>query len=163
VTVRRPAPDPCESCPYRVDVQPGIWALDQYLLLMQYDRPTGEQPAALFLCHQNASGSEQARVCAGWAGTHRCNPRGHELLALRMAEHMGNLLPQDLYATHVYRPRRAKLFPSGAAAAAHGISGIPDPSPQAVAAINKIVARRPDITPPADHGRDDREGKGVEG
>jgi hypothetical protein len=144
--LRRPAPDPCGSCPYRRDVEPGIWAESEYLKLLPYDNHTGEQPPGMFQCHQNDPGDTAARVCAGWAGTHRHNPRGRELLALRLAEAFGTMTPRDVNATMTYRPGRAQLFASAAEAAEHGISGIEDPSPAARAVMGKIMARRSGIT-----------------
>ena len=40
----QPAKNPCGSCPYRKDVPSGVWAVSEYLKLVEYDRPTGEQP-----------------------------------------------------------------------------------------------------------------------
>jgi hypothetical protein len=42
-------------------VPSGAWVAEEYAKLPAYDRPTGEQPAGLFLCHQ-----QDGRACAGW-------------------------------------------------------------------------------------------------
>lgn len=58
-------PVPCTTCPYRRDVPSGIWAPEEYQKLLAYDRPTMQQPAALFMCHQGAGG-----LCTGWVQCH---------------------------------------------------------------------------------------------
>lgn len=130
--LRRPAPRPCESCPYRSDVPAGIWAPEEYDKLPRYDEPTYAQPAQVFLCHQR-----DGRVCAGWAGCHD----GNQLLALRLAGINGSMMPDDIAATVEYRSP-APIFDSGAAAAAHGQSGIDRPDERARRAIGKLTWRR---------------------
>lgn len=133
-SLRVPAPRPCESCPYRQDVPPGVWHLSEYRKLIEYDKPTGEQPVALFQCHQNDPGDESARICGGWAGVH-----GQEALALRMAIASGAIDPDTGMAAMDYQSP-VPLFASGAEAAAHGI--MDDPGPEAQAIMAKIRQRR---------------------
>lgn len=133
--IKGPAPNPCESCPYRCDVPSGVWHEDEYQKLVAYDRNTAEQPTALFQCHQVDLGSDQARLCAGWVGCH-----GTELLALRIGVATGEVSPDVLsYST------RIPLFASGAAARDHGIAEIDDPSPAAETVIQKISNNRPEV------------------
>jgi hypothetical protein len=138
----RPAPRPCESCPYRRDVEPGIWARSEYEKLPPYDGPTGEQPGRLFPCHQVRTPG-RIRVCAGWAAVHRANPSGHELLALRLAAAFDSMDPAELDATHDYSTP-VPLFASGQQAAEHGLAGIDAPSKRAAKIIGKVLRKRPD-------------------
>lgn len=132
-----PAPRPCASCPYRTDVPSGIWDASEYAKLPAYDRPTMEQPPQLFLCHQHDRGSEHSRVCGGWAGCHD----GDELLALRFALIDGRMAVEAAKATINYRSP-VPLFPSGAAAAEHGLAEITRPGSAAAAAMRKIGRQR---------------------
>lgn len=129
--VRPPAPRPCESCPYRLDVPSGVWAESEYAKLPAYDLPTGEQPAAVFLCHQ-----QDERACAGWAGCHD----GTTLLALRLAGIRPNLSVATAEAIRDYRSP-VPLHPSGAAAAAHGLAELEAPGPAADEARMKLFRR----------------------
>lgn len=141
--LRRPAPRPCESCPYRTDAPSGLWADSEYVKLAEYDRETFAQPTGAFQCHQTEAGNPRSRVCAGWAGTHRHNPRGHELLALRLAGVFGTLDAEDLDATIEYQTD-VPLFASGAAAAAHGMAELDHPGLRARVIADKILRTRPD-------------------
>jgi Family of unknown function (DUF6283) len=130
-----PRPRPCATCPYRRDVPPGIWAPEEYERLPRYDGEPGDQSPASFGCHQ-----ADGRVCSGWLG-HR-DP--WDLLAVRIGVLGGFLDPSCLsYETTV------PLFPSGAEAAAHGLSGVEDPPPEAQAAMRKILDRRGEEPPGA--------------
>jgi len=135
-----PTPRPCASCPYRRDVPPGIWAREEYEKLPNYDEPTPFQPPQVFLCHQHDSGTERAPVCGGWAGCHD----GDELLALRMAVFGGSMTVEDVEAVRDYNSP-VPLFASGAEAAAHGLSALRAPGPDAVKAIGKIQRARTDL------------------
>jgi hypothetical protein len=128
---RPPAPRPCVSCPYRTDVPSGVWAADEYEKLLAYDRPTFEQPIAVFLCHQ-----QDGRACAGWAGCHD----GDHLLALRFAGRDG-LSPEVADAIRDYRSP-IPLHPSGAAAAARGRAELETPGPAAVQLQKKLLRQR---------------------
>lgn len=118
-------PVPCGSCPYRRDVPSGIWAPHEYDKLVAYDRPTMEQPGAVFLCHQR-----DGCICGGWLACHpKRGPSG--LLALRLSAMKGEL---DLgvldYTTDV------ALFASGEEARRHGRRRITNPGTKA----RKMVA-----------------------
>ncbi|MFI6512872.1 DUF6283 family protein [Streptosporangium sp. NPDC050855] len=136
---RRPAPRPCESCPYRKDVPSGVWAPEEYEKLREYDRPTGEQPPTVFLCHQQDRDSA-SRICGGWAGCHD----GDELLALRVATMTGRMTPEEAYAVTDY-VSPVPLFSSGKEAADHGMAEVEQPSDQAGSVIEKIARVRRDI------------------
>lgn len=121
-----PAARPCGSCPYRRDVPSGVWNLDEYAKLPQYDRPTGEQPIGVFLCHR-----QDGRACAGWVGTHDME----NCLAVRIGAATGTLAePEALmdYETDV------PLFDSGLEAARHGVERINSPGPAARRLIEKL-------------------------
>jgi hypothetical protein len=122
------APNPCPSCPYRADVPAGIWEESEYAKLHDYDADTGDQPYYAFGCHR-----DDGRLCAGWLG-HR---RPMDLLAVRIGV-IGGTLPPEItgYTTDV------PLFTTGAEAAAHGMSGIEAPGPDAQAAAQKIIKLR---------------------
>lgn len=117
-------PAPCVSCPYRVDVPSGVWDRTEYEKLPEYDGETFEQSVAVFSCHQR-----DETVCAGWLG-HR-DPM--DLLAVRIAVASGHLPEAALdYTT------RVPLWPTGEAAAEHGMRDIEDPGPEAQRLIRKL-------------------------
>jgi hypothetical protein len=124
----KPSAAPCGTCPYRCDVPAGIWHPSEYAKLPGYDGTTLDQLQAkalgLFYCHQN-----DGHLCAGWAA---CHDMG-ELIALR-------LHPVDP-ATFDYESP-VPVFSSGAEAAQHGLSGVEQPSDQALFAIAKLERRR---------------------
>ena len=125
---RRPAPRPCDSCPYRRDVPSGVWVADEYRKLLAYDRETPYQPTGVFLCHL-----QNGHVCAGWAGCHR----GDDLLALRLAVASGGMTVEDAVATIDYRSP-VPLFSSGAEACAHGLADVDAPGADAHRAMAKV-------------------------
>jgi hypothetical protein len=84
------------------------------------------QPQSLFMCHQN-----DGCLCGGWLLTHGTD----NLLALRM--HAGNLDP----SVWTYAPD-VPVFPSGKAAAEHGVSGVDNPSDEARRKIEGLVRQR---------------------
>jgi Family of unknown function (DUF6283) len=127
---KRPAAAPCRTCPYRRDVPSGVWQSDEYAKLADYDRPTGEQPAGVFLCHQ-----QDGRVCAGWAGCHD----GDHLLALRLAAMVMD--PADAEATRDY-VSPVPLFRSGREAAEHGLRDVQRPGAEAVRWIARLAAKQ---------------------
>ncbi|MCK2240987.1 DUF6283 family protein [Crossiella sp. S99.1] len=135
-----PAPRPCESCPYRCDVAPGIWAQEEYDKLRRYDAPTAEQPRRLFLCHQNDAGSDTRRPCAGWVGCHSSD----NLLAPRIALLEGRITPETFQAIIDYESP-VPLAASGAEAAEHGESGIARPGTETQRLIDKIARVRSDL------------------
>lgn len=137
-SLRGPAPRPCESCPYRRDVPSGVWAQSEYTKLIPFDRVTSEQPPRLFQCHQTERADPKARVCAGWAGVHSCNPRGHELLGLRLAAAFGWLSPDDIEAVATYTTD-VPLFSSATVAAAHGMDQVDYPGVAAQRIMAKVL------------------------
>ncbi|GAA2239757.1 DUF6283 family protein [Streptomyces nogalater] len=141
MTTLPPAPRPCQYCPYRLDVPSGVWSAEEYAKLPTYDRPTPEQPAKLFRCHQHDHDSGRARVCGGWAGCHD----GDELLALRVATIAGEIAVETAQAIRDYTSP-VPLFASGAEAAVHGMREILNPGPDARRAIDKISRTRTDLT-----------------
>jgi len=127
-TPPKPSAAPCGTCPYRRDVPAGIWHPTEYAKLPGYDGEMLDQLAAralgLFFCHQN-----DGHLCAGWAGCHDMT----ELVATRIHE----VDPATFdYASPV------PLFASGAEAAAHGLSGVANPSDAARFAIDKLSRRK---------------------
>lgn len=125
-------PSPCPSCPYRLNAPSGVWAASEYERLPDYDGETTEQvyagALALFHCH-----STPLALCAGWVG-HR-DP--HDLLALRLGVAAGAADPSCLS----YRTR-VPLWPTGAAAAEHGLRDVAAPGRAAVEAIRKVSRLR---------------------
>lgn len=123
-----PRPRPCASCPYRRNVPSGVWEASEYAKLPEYDRDTGEQPMAVFNCHQ-----KDGTVCAGWLGYR--DPS--DLLAVRLGLMRGRLDPSCMdYQTDVL------LFSSGAEAAAHGAKDITTPGRAARNTIDKVIRKR---------------------
>lgn len=124
----RPRRQPCASCPYRRDVPSGLWAAEEYEKLPDYDGPTWGQSPAVFACHKDTGD-----VCAGWLG--HTDPA--ELLAVRLGINTGDLDPECLtYRTDV------PLWPTGAAAAHHGLADVANPGPRAERAIAALVHSR---------------------
>jgi len=122
----KPPKVPCGSCPYRRDVPAGIWHPAEYAKLPRYDGETWEQPPGVFLCHQR-----DGCLCGGWLMTH---DRDH-LLSLRLAaRHLDPSVWE--YAPDVV------VFKSGAAAAAHGMSGVEHPSPAARRKISGLIRQK---------------------
>lgn len=130
--IELPASAPCGSCPYRADVPSGVWEASEYAKLPAYDLPTALQPTGVFMCHQ-----VDGRMCAGWAGCHDMT----ESLGVRLAIAWGFITGDDAEALYEYTPR-VELFESGRAAAEHGMADVEAPSPLAVRAGGKILARR---------------------
>jgi len=128
------SPVPCTTCPYRRDVPSGVWAEEEYRKLAAYDRPTWEQPAALFMCHQNTGG-----LCTGWLQSHANRPHDVDLLALRLNH--PKLDVKQVSGVALAKPT-VGLFRSGVAAMRHGLRAIARPGRKAKAAIQRIVAKR---------------------
>lgn len=133
--IRPPAPRACITCPYRLDTPSGVWSADEYQKLPAYDLPTGEQPTAVFLCHQH-----DGRACAGWAGCHD----GDGLLALRLVGFRPELSPATAAAIRDYRSP-VPLHSSGQAAAAHGLADLCTPGPDADRARAKLLRQHPQL------------------
>jgi hypothetical protein len=111
---------PCEACPYRKDVPPGVWVADEYAKLPPYDAETFNQPVAAFMCH-----ATPAFYCNGWAIVHSGRGHDRELLALR-------LHPCEIPEAKV------PMFASGFEAAQHGLKRMTKKSRAAVA---KLIER----------------------
>jgi hypothetical protein len=137
-TIQPPAPRPCASCPYRVDVPSGIWHEDEYAKLPAYDEDTMSQPTGVFLCHQ-----VNGRACAGWAG---CHDTTHSL-ALRVAISVGRVDEPTVDAIIDYTTD-VPLFSTGREAAEHGMQHIENPTPDAMRTMDKITRRRATTTHP---------------
>ncbi|MFI8977182.1 DUF6283 family protein [Nocardia asteroides] len=132
-----PAPRPCTTCPYRRDVEPGIWAPEEYAKLIAYDADgLPGQPLRVFDCHQHPPGSPKTCLCSGWVACHG----GYNLIVLRLRVMTGKLPAAVFdYTTPV------EVFGSGREAAVHGLRGIQTERGRRL--IDKIQARRPDIGP----------------
>ena len=126
--MRPPAPRPCSSCPYRRDVPSGVWALEEYEKLPEYDGPTYGQAAGAFQCHQ-----QDARLCAGWVGCHDME----QSLAFRLLARSGALADEEVEAVLDYTTD-VPLFASGAEAAAHGLRELEAPGADARRVIGRL-------------------------
>lgn len=126
-------PVPCTTCPYRRDVPSGIWAAEEYAKLPGYDRETLQQPAMLFMCHQQTGG-----LCTGWLQSHANRPHAYDLLALRLCRQLDNAA---VSAVALSEPR-VPLFRTGAAAARHGMKEIKRPGRKAKAAVARVLSKR---------------------
>ena len=131
--MRRPAPRPCVSCPYRRDVPSGVWAEEEYAKLPAYDAAGIEdgQPLSVFGCHQ-----QDGRLCAGWVAVHDMD----NSLGLRLSVGMGYTPQADVEAILDYTTD-VPLWGSGAEAAAHGLADVPDPSPAATALVVRLARK----------------------
>lgn len=129
--IQRPAKAPCGSCPYRRDAPSALWSADEYAKLPEFDKPTGDQPPYVFMCHQN-----DGHLCAGWCGTHDME----ENLGLRMAQSMGKLSQEEAEAAMDY-VSPVPLWPSGAEAARHGLAEIRRPGAAARRTIQRLSKR----------------------
>lgn len=119
------APNPCISCPYRLDHPSGTWSEEEYEKLRGYD---GFQ-LGVFLCHQtNATGRDT--LCKGWVSVHA------DSVAVRLAMASGTVDPE-----HAYTPTLVALHASGNAAADAGQCDIDNPGPESRAMAAKLVAR----------------------
>jgi len=130
-----PAKSPCGSCPYRRDVPSGVWSADEYAKLPEFDKPTWEQPPAVFLCHQ-----QDGRMCGGWTAVHDMD----NSLGLRMAQAIGLMSPETAQAALNYETA-TPLFSSGTEAAEHGLAEIDTPSERAQRVVGKL-AKKPGVT-----------------
>lgn len=127
-----PASSPCGSCPYRQDVPSGVWTADEYAKLPLYDLATWAQPPSVFCCHQ-----QDGRLCAGWVGCHDMA----ESFGLRVAAARGLIDDQAVDSVLDYVTDVA-LFPTGEAAAEHGLREIEEPGREAARTIAKLHRRR---------------------
>jgi hypothetical protein len=122
-----PAPKPCSSCPYRLDAPSGIWHPEEYAKLSRYDGEMAEQAMKkafqVFMCHQH-----NGCICSGWLATHGAD----NLLALRISG-------KNVSLGTFYYETDVPVFPSGAAAAHHGIKDIAEPKEEAERAMRGIA------------------------
>jgi hypothetical protein len=112
-----------------------VWSEAEYAKLPEYDRPTAYQPTMVFQCHQNDRDDPQARICGGWAGTHK------DLLAVRIGVAIGVLDEETAVAVMDYESP-VPLFESGQDAYEHGVMDIDDPSQEACALVEEIARKR---------------------
>ncbi len=129
--MRPPAVNPCGSCPYRRDVPSGVWSAEEYEKLPLFDRDTGEQPPAVFVCHQ-----QDGRICAGWAGCHDM----YQSLGLRFAILSEHLAPGDVDVVLEYRTT-VPLWDSGQEAHDHGMRELESPSSSARRVVERLAAK----------------------
>lgn len=117
-------PKACEACPYRRDVPSGVWSEEDYEKLPPYDADTGSQPTAVFACHATPK-----LLCHGWAVV-----GGERLLALRLRCVFSG---ESLEIPEPSTP----LFPSGTAAAKHGLRDLKRPKSKARAAMQRLLKK----------------------
>lgn len=125
---------PCTTCPYRRDVPSGVWDASEYEKLPAYDEETWQQPAKLFMCHQQTGG-----LCTGWLQSHANREHAYDLLALRM---YGRELDAKAVSKVVLSEPAVPLFSTGVAAMRHGLKQIHKPGKKAKAAMKRIVTKR---------------------
>jgi hypothetical protein len=99
-----------------------VWSAAEYDKLRDYDAPTYAQPTAAFSCHATPE-----HLCNGWAVV-----GGYDLLAIRLLELRG---PVAIPAESV------PLFATGNEAADHGQRDIDNPSPEACAAVERLMGK----------------------
>lgn len=143
-----PQKRPCGSCPYRQDVPSGVWHESEYLKLPLYDRPTIEQPVAVFMCHQ-----QDGHLCAGWCGTHDMENN----MAIRISMSMGHISPEDFDAILEYESP-VPLFESGMDAAAHGLKEIFNPGTRAQTTMKNLKRKGLGNGTPGNPGPGDQTG-----
>jgi hypothetical protein len=136
----RPRKNPCPTCPYRKDSPSGLWAAEEYDKLPDYDGPTWSQPPGIFMCHS----SPGREACAGWVACHDMS----QSLGLRLEVYKGTA-DEDAFLDYT---TSVPVFGSGAEAAAHGKREIENPTPEAKAAIAKIVRQRAATNRPVRYG-----------
>jgi len=115
---------PCSACPYRRDCPSGLWASYEYDKLREYDEITPDQPIAPFFCHATPE-----HLCHGWAVVHTSRGHEYDLLALRVFP--SGPIPEP----------GVPLFDSGNEAADWGQQDIEDPTPEAKAAVAKLMRK----------------------
>jgi hypothetical protein len=117
---------PCPSCPYRKDTPKGVWALDHYEHLTQFDGDIGDQLAAgafaQFGCHYDTG-----HLCRGWLDCH-----GHDnLLAMRISQRAP--LPRDI------GPVQVPVYESGQACLEANLPHMENPEPAAQAMAAQLL------------------------
>jgi len=122
-------PSPCNTCPYRRDTPPGIWAAEEYRKLPEYDE--GGSALGAFHCHHEAE-TGIPTVCRGWLSCHR-----FESVAVRVAVLMHLVTEEQVEA-----PCSVALYGSGLEACRAGLAGVGRPGARARKAIDRLIARR---------------------
>jgi hypothetical protein len=125
-------PSPCNTCPFRRDTPPGIWAEEEYRKLPAYDPdPSRLIPElAVFHCHQeNATGVPT--VCRGWLACF-----GWDIVAVRLAVFRGAIPAEEVEA-----PCPVPLYNSGAEACKAGMAGVRRPGRKARQLAAKLTRR----------------------
>lgn len=116
---------PCQFCPYRKDCPSGVWAVEEYDKLEEYDQLTPNQPMGGFACHATPE-----HYCHGWAIVHTFRGHEFELLSLR------------IWASGVEIPKPGvPLFESGHEAAEHGRADLDEPGDDATGAIDRLLTK----------------------
>jgi len=122
------APRPCITCPYAKATPAGVWDASEYEKLREYD-DDWNPPIAMFHCHQeNATGTPTA--CKGFLAVHP------DAVAVRLGQAVGSVTPDQ-----VAEPCPVEVYASGTEACEAGLVGIADPSPEALAAMAKLIGR----------------------
>lgn len=129
-----PAARPCGSCPYRRDAPSGLWDAAEYARLPDYDKPTHEQPASMFGCHQ-----QDGHLCAGWVGTHDMGNN----LSLRIAAACEHMSSEEIERTLNYEAP-VPLFGSGREAADHGMKDLQRPDARARRTADRLTRKLTD-------------------
>lgn len=138
-SIKGPAKAACASCPYNRSAPSGIWVVDHYTKLLEYDRPFAAQPPSAFMCHK-----QDGRLCAGWLGCHGVE----SLLGIRFLMVKRLMSPDDYKALWDWKhDPRVPLFASGAEAAAHGLKDIESPGDEARRKMDQLMAKPAPIQP----------------
>jgi hypothetical protein len=115
-------------------VPSGVWDESEYRKLPEYDKETGEQPPAVFMCHQ-----QDGCLCAGWVAVHSMV----ESLGLRFALSMGVIDRTESVIKKIFNyTTDVPLFASGQEAMEHGLKNLQTPDTKANAVIRKLTTRK---------------------
>lgn len=83
---------PCKSCPYRKDVEPGMWHRSEFESLLAHDK--NEMEGFTFGCHKyRERPKSEFRYCAGWLMDQ--HERGMPSIQLRLAAMQGGKVVRD--------------------------------------------------------------------
>lgn len=128
--------EPCNTCPYRRDVPSGVWSVEEYEKLREFDRPMADQPQHAFACHATPE-----HYCSGWGAV-----GGFDMLALRVRACAGHPAEWD----GVIPEPSTALFASHTEAADHGMRDVDAPSIDALTAMDRLFGKYPDRIKPID-------------
>ena len=115
-------PVPAQLAPIAKMSRAALWQEHEYDKLVEYDKPTGEQPYMPFGCHATPE-----HLCHGWAVVHSNRGNEYDLLALRIFPPPSGIPEQVV-----------PLFASGQEAADWGMRDIENPSDEALDAIDRL-------------------------